>query len=78
MIDEFVMIESSDGKVETELVSNVSHIEPSESNKLQYEARNRDFETKNRQFSYSDILKITDNFNKTLGKGGFGPVYKVT
>ncbi|KAK0597926.1 hypothetical protein LWI29_029978 [Acer saccharum] len=64
-----------DGKVGTELVSNVSHIEPSESNKRQYEARKRDFETKNRQFSYSDILKITDNFNKTLGKGGFGTVY---
>ncbi|KAK0597755.1 hypothetical protein LWI29_028339 [Acer saccharum] len=64
-----------DGKVGTELVSNVSHIEPAESNKRQYEARNRDFETKNRQFSYSDILKITDNFNKTLGKGGFGTVY---
>ncbi|XP_029128694.1 probable LRR receptor-like serine/threonine-protein kinase At1g05700 [Cajanus cajan] len=26
-------------------------------------------------FSYSDILKITNNFNTTLGKGGFGTVY---
>ena len=26
-------------------------------------------------YSYSDILKITNNFNTTLGRGGFGTVY---
>jgi len=26
-------------------------------------------------YSYSDVLKITNNFKTTLGKGGFGTVY---
>ncbi|KAL2332315.1 hypothetical protein Fmac_019896 [Flemingia macrophylla] len=26
-------------------------------------------------YSYSDVLKITNNFNKIIGKGGFGSVY---
>ncbi|KAK8350627.1 hypothetical protein V6Z12_A06G220900 [Gossypium hirsutum] len=30
---------------------------------------------KNRQFTYSDIQRITNNFEKVLGKGGFGTVY---
>ncbi|KAH9665557.1 LRR receptor-like serine/threonine-protein kinase IOS1 [Citrus sinensis] len=32
-------------------------------------------ETKNRKFSYFDLLKITNNFERVLGKGGFGTVY---
>lgn len=28
-----------------------------------------------RQFSYSDVLKMTNNFQTVLGKGGFGTVY---
>ncbi|KAL8093836.1 hypothetical protein AgCh_035641 [Apium graveolens] len=32
-------------------------------------------ETKKRQFTYSEILNITDNFEKIIGKGGFGTVY---
>ncbi|KAG4196725.1 hypothetical protein ERO13_A06G189550v2 [Gossypium hirsutum] len=32
-------------------------------------------ELKNRQFTYSDIQRITNNFEKVLGKGGFGTVY---
>lgn len=28
-----------------------------------------------RQFSYSDILKFTNNFGRLLGEGGFGKVY---
>ncbi|XP_004297625.1 PREDICTED: receptor-like protein kinase At3g21340 [Fragaria vesca subsp. vesca] len=33
------------------------------------------FESKKRQFTYSEVLKITNNFQKVLGKGGFGMVY---
>ncbi|KAB1218467.1 hypothetical protein CJ030_MR3G026347 [Morella rubra] len=33
------------------------------------------FESLQRQFSYSDLLKITNNFERILGKGGFGTVY---
>ncbi|XP_022714526.1 LRR receptor-like serine/threonine-protein kinase IOS1 [Durio zibethinus] len=32
-------------------------------------------ESKNRQFTYSEVLKITNNFERVLGKGGFGTVY---
>ncbi|PON39639.1 Mitogen-activated protein kinase kinase kinase, partial [Parasponia andersonii] len=32
-------------------------------------------ESKKRQFAYSEVVKITNNFAKTLGKGGFGTVY---
>lgn len=32
-------------------------------------------ELKKGQFSYSDILKITNNFERVAGKGGFGTVY---
>ena len=31
--------------------------------------------SKQRQFTNSEIVKITNNFQKTLGKGGFGTVY---
>lgn len=30
---------------------------------------------KGRHFTYSEILKITNNFERVLGKGGFGTVY---
>ncbi|XP_055961717.1 LRR receptor-like serine/threonine-protein kinase IOS1 [Mercurialis annua] len=32
-------------------------------------------QTKNRRFAYSEILKITNNFEKVIGRGGFGIVY---
>lgn len=32
-------------------------------------------ELKNNQFTYSEILNITNNFEKIIGKGGFGAVY---
>ncbi|XP_062024215.1 LRR receptor-like serine/threonine-protein kinase IOS1 [Rosa rugosa] len=34
-----------------------------------------ELEQKNRQFTYSEILKFTNNLERTLGKGGFGTVY---
>lgn len=32
-------------------------------------------ESTQRQFSYSEVLKMTNNFEQVLGKGGFGTVY---
>jgi hypothetical protein len=37
--------------------------------------QNDSFEFKQRQFTYSEIVKITNNFERILGKGGFGTVY---
>ncbi|CAN8258561.1 unnamed protein product [Cochlearia groenlandica] len=31
--------------------------------------------TKNRRFAYSEVVTMTNNFNRVLGKGGFGMVY---
>uniref|UniRef100_A0A5B7BWG1 non-specific serine/threonine protein kinase n=1 Tax=Davidia involucrata TaxID=16924 RepID=A0A5B7BWG1_DAVIN len=31
--------------------------------------------SKNRQFTYAEVVSITNNFQTTLGKGGFGTVY---
>ena len=30
---------------------------------------------KNQQYSYSEVVRITDNFNTIIGGGGFGKVY---
>ncbi|CAD5325014.1 unnamed protein product [Arabidopsis thaliana] len=32
-------------------------------------------ETKRRRFTYSEVVEMTKNFQKTLGEGGFGTVY---
>lgn len=32
-------------------------------------------EPKNHQFTYSEIMSITNNFERVIGKGGFGTVY---
>ncbi|KAK4590872.1 hypothetical protein RGQ29_021171 [Quercus rubra] len=37
--------------------------------------QNVQLEPKNREFTYSDIQMITNNFEKLLGEGGFGKVY---
>ncbi|MCD7446780.1 hypothetical protein HAX54_016873 [Datura stramonium] len=39
------------------------------------QSQNIAFELKNRQFTYSEVLHLTNNFQKILGKGGFGTVY---
>ena len=31
--------------------------------------------SKKRQFTYAEVLKITNNFHTVIGKGGFGTVY---
>lgn len=33
------------------------------------------FERKGKQFTYSEIVQITEGFKRVLGKGGFGTVY---
>lgn len=38
-------------------------------------SENGPLESVKRQVSYSEILEITNNFQKSLGKGGFGTVY---
>ena len=35
----------------------------------------KSFESIQRQFTYSNLLKITNNSTRVLGKGGFGKVY---
>ncbi|XP_060667997.1 LRR receptor-like serine/threonine-protein kinase IOS1 isoform X2 [Ziziphus jujuba] len=35
----------------------------------------KSLEPNKRQFTYSELLKITNNFERTLGKGGFGTVF---
>ncbi|KAM3267892.1 hypothetical protein P3S67_031877 [Capsicum chacoense] len=36
---------------------------------------NIELESKIRHFTYSEVLRVTNNFQKILGKGGFGTVY---
>lgn len=31
--------------------------------------------SKNRRFTYSQVVSITNNFERVIGKGGFGTVY---
>ena len=38
-------------------------------------AQNRPLESMQRQVTYSDLQRITNNFERILGKGGFGTVY---
>ncbi|KAK7847506.1 putative lrr receptor-like serine/threonine-protein kinase [Quercus suber] len=38
-------------------------------------AAESDIKPKNQQYSYSEVVRITDNFNTIIGGGGFGKVY---
>ncbi|PSS18032.1 LRR receptor-like serine/threonine-protein kinase precursor [Actinidia chinensis var. chinensis] len=35
----------------------------------------RTLKSKNRRFSYSEVVSVTNNFERVIGKGGFGTVY---
>ncbi|RRT48568.1 hypothetical protein BHE74_00016320 [Ensete ventricosum] len=37
--------------------------------------KNKQFQLKNQEFTYEDLVYITKNFQHTIGKGGFGTVY---
>ncbi|XVF25075.1 hypothetical protein REPUB_Repub13aG0182500 [Reevesia pubescens] len=45
--------------------------------KIDFESRNtyQSMESKNRHFNYSEVLRMTNNFERVLGKGGFGTVF---
>ncbi|KAL0010247.1 hypothetical protein SO802_005355 [Lithocarpus litseifolius] len=38
-------------------------------------ASRSNFKIKNRQYNYSEVVRITDNFKTIIGEGGFGKVY---
>ncbi|KAK0596710.1 hypothetical protein LWI29_019645 [Acer saccharum] len=42
---------------------------------ITWNKNNRSLELKNRRFSYSDVVRITNNFERIVGQGGFGTVY---
>ncbi|XP_062155806.1 LRR receptor-like serine/threonine-protein kinase IOS1 isoform X2 [Alnus glutinosa] len=43
---------------------------------IESKIQNASLESIQRQFTYSELLKITNNFEMILGKGGFGTVYR--
>ncbi|KAM6561285.1 hypothetical protein CsatA_030524 [Cannabis sativa] len=47
-------------------------IVPKSSNK---EINGSGFEPQNHQYTYAEVMRITNNFEKVIGKGGFGTVY---
>ncbi|CAN8288258.1 unnamed protein product [Cochlearia groenlandica] len=44
-------------------------------NKYDTRSSNTSIVTKDRKITYSEVLKMTNNFERVLGKGGFGTVY---
>ncbi|KAK8469752.1 hypothetical protein PHAVU_005G163901 [Phaseolus vulgaris] len=47
-------------------------------NKISQQSTEKDdsfLQGKSQMYSYNDVLQITNNFNKIIGKGGFGTVY---
>ena len=38
-------------------------------------ASRSNFKIKNRQYNYSEVVRITGNFKTIIGEGGFGKVY---
>ncbi|XP_061356605.1 probable LRR receptor-like serine/threonine-protein kinase At1g05700 [Gastrolobium bilobum] len=52
----------------TKLAAVNIHVEPNTPNGSQ-------LESKKRQYTFNDLVKITNNFERVLGRGGFGTVY---
>lgn len=48
---------------------------PGKISKLVRGHRDNPFQLENRQFTYEELKKITNNFKNDIGKGGFGTVY---
>ena len=47
-------------------------------NKISQQSTEKDdslLQCKSQMYSYNDVLQITNNFNRIIGKGGFGTVY---
>ena len=40
-----------------------------------YQNSTPSLESKNRQFTFSELQRMTNNFERVLGKGGFGTVF---
>lgn len=55
-------------KISTKLAAVSSHVEFNTPNGSQ-------LESKQRQYTYSDLAMITNSFDRILGRGGFGTVY---
>lgn len=53
-------------------ITSQAHSNTSQSNKI---VAHELFDFENRQFSYNDLRKITNNFRSNIGTGGFGSVY---
>ena len=58
---------------ETESNTQTMSLQPLES--LQQTMSLKSLESLQRQFTYADLIRITNNFERVLGKGGFGKVY---
>lgn len=50
-------------------------MEPGNFSKLLKRRRDNPLQLENREFTYSDLERITNNFKNSIGKGAFGTVY---
>ncbi|KAJ0250389.1 Leucine-rich repeat protein kinase family protein [Hirschfeldia incana] len=57
------------------IVARKKHNKVSSSVNSEKRSSNQSIGTKERIFTYSEILKMTNNFERVLGKGGYGRVY---
>ena len=58
---------------ETESNTQTMSLQPLET--LQQTMSLKSLESLQRQFTYADLIRITNNFERVLGKGGFAKVY---
>lgn len=50
-------------------------MEPGNFSRLLKGRRDNPLQLENREFTYSELERITDNFKNSIGKGAFGTVY---